>query len=71
MEDFLPVAWIVEAQVPQARTGKTFEEEMSVRTLSTYLLQIFCKINLDSKVIVKSTLGPNNNLWRNSYLWPE
>ena len=37
-----------------------------IRTLSTTLLQIFCKIIPNSKSIVKSTIDPDDNSWMNS-----
>ena len=46
--------------------GKIFEGEMLIRTLPTTLLQIFCKIILNSKVIVKSIIDPDDNSWMNS-----
>ena len=46
--------------------GKLFEWEMLIRTLPTTLLQIFCKIILNSKIIVQSILDPDDNSWMNS-----
>ena len=46
---------------------KIFEGEMLIRTLSTTLLQIFCKIILNSEVIVKSIIDPDDNFLRNSF----
>ena len=40
---------------------------MSVKTLPTYLLQIFSKIFPYSRVIVKSIVNPDNNFKRNSF----
>ena len=40
---------------------KIFEGEMLIRTLPTTLLQIFCNISCNSKVIVKSIIDPDNN----------
>ena len=37
---------------------------MSIRTSSTILLQIFCETILDSKVIVKSVIAPDDNILR-------
>ena len=45
---------------------KIFEREMFIRTSSTTFPQIFFKIILDSKVIIKSTEDPDDNFWRNS-----
>ena len=39
---------------------------MLYRTLSTTLLQIFCVIIFNIKVIAKSIIDPEDNLWRNS-----
>ena len=39
-----------------------FQEGMLIRTSPTTLLQIFCKIILNSQVIVKSIIDPDNNL---------
>ena len=39
---------------------------MLIRTLSTTFLKIFCKIILNSKVIVKSIFNPDNKFWRKS-----
>ena len=41
---------------------KIFEEELFVGTLSTTLLQIFCKFTLHSKVIFKSMKGPEDTV---------
>ena len=43
--------------------------EILLRTQSTTLLQILCKIILNSKVIVKNSLEPDDNFSRNSYAW--
>ena len=40
---------------------KIFLGEMSIRILSTTLFQIFCKIILNFKVIVKSIIDPDGN----------
>ena len=45
---------------------KIFQGEMLFRTLPTTLLQIFCKIILNSKVIVKRIFDPDDTFWRNS-----
>ena len=45
---------------------KIFEEGMFLKTFSTTLLQIFCKISINSKVIIKSIIDPDDNCWRNS-----
>ena len=42
-----------------------FKAEMFIGALSPTLLQIFCKIILNSKVIVKSIIDPDDNFWRN------
>ena len=42
--------------------GKIFEGEMLTITLPTILLQIFSKIILHYKVIVKSMIYPGNNI---------
>ena len=42
---------------------KIFEREM----LTTTLLQIYCKIVLNSKVIVKSIFVPDDNFWNTKY----
>ena len=40
--------------------------EMVIRTLSTTILQILCKIFSNSKVIVKSITGQDDIFWKNS-----
>ena len=44
--------------------SKIFDGEMSVRTVPTTLLQIFCKTILTFKVIVKGIIDPDDNFWR-------
>ena len=44
---------------------KIFDGEMSIRTLPTTLLQFFCKNILNIKVIIKSTIDPEDNFLRN------
>ena len=39
---------------------------MFITTLPITLHQMFCKINVDSKVIFKSIIDPDDNRWRNS-----
>ena len=46
--------------------GKIFYGEMLIKTLPKTLLQIVCNIIVNSKVIVKSILVPDDNCWRNS-----
>ena len=46
--------------------GKIFEGEMVMRTVRTTLLQIFCKIILISKVIIKSIIDQDDNSWMKS-----
>ena len=46
--------------------AKVFEEEMLMKTLPTALLQLFCKIFLNLKVIVQSIIDPDDNSMRNS-----
>ena len=46
--------------------GKIFEGEILIRTLPTILLEIFCKIILNPKVIVKSIHDPDDNSVMNS-----
>ena len=48
--------------------GKIFEGEMFIRTLPITLLQIFCKIIFNCKVIVKSIPGPDDNFYRKSLM---
>ena len=45
---------------------KIFHGEMSIRILLTTLFQIFRKIILNFKVIVKSIIDPDDNFQRNS-----
>ena len=45
---------------------KIFQGEMSIRILSTTIFQIFCKIILNFKVIVKGIIDPDDNFQRNS-----
>ena len=47
---------------------KIFIGEMLIRTLPTSLLQIFCKIILNSKVIVKSIIDPDDNFCNNGLM---
>ena len=42
---------------------------MSIRTLPTTLRQIFCKTNLDFKVIAKTIIDPDNNFRWHSYVF--
>ena len=42
---------------------------MLIKTLPTTLHQIFCKIILNSEVIVKSIKDPDDNVKRNSQAW--
>ena len=44
---------------------KIFDGEMLIRSLPTTLLEIFCKIMVISKVILKSIIDPDDNCWRN------
>ena len=50
----------------QKHSFENFVREMLIRTLSTNLLQIFCEIFLNSKVIVKSIIDPDDNFYGNS-----
>ena len=45
---------------------KIFDGDMLIRTLTTTLLQIFLKINLNFQVIVKSIKDPDDNFKMNS-----
>ena len=45
----------------QQDSGETSDGKIFIRTLTTTLLQIFCKIILNSEVIVKSILNPDDN----------
>ena len=54
---------------------KIFDGEMLVRTYPTTLPQMFCKIIFNFKVMVKSSLGPDDYLLRNGlrsvlYIFP-
>ena len=40
---------------------KIFEEGMFLKTFSTTLLQKFCKISINSKVVIKSIIDPDDN----------
>ena len=40
--------------------GKNFEGEMLIRTVPTTVLQIYYKITLNSKVIIKSIIDPDD-----------
>ena len=44
----------------KANLGKIFEGEMLFKGLQTTLLQIFCKIILNFKVVIESIIGPDN-----------
>ena len=37
---------------------------MLIRTIPTTLFQIFCKIIPNSKVIIKSVINSDNNIWQ-------
>ena len=50
----------------QKHSLENFVRELLIRTLSTNLLQIFCEIFLNSKVIIKSIIYPDNNFYGNS-----
>ena len=50
----------------QRHSKKTFDGEMLIRTLTTTLLQISCKNFLNSKVIVKNIIDPDNHFLGNS-----
>ena len=45
---------------------KIFDGEMIIRTLPATLLQVFCKNILNSKIVVKSISGPDDNFLWNS-----
>ena len=45
---------------------KIFDREMLIKTLPTTLLQILLQVVLYYKVIVKSTIVPDDNFYRNS-----
>ena len=45
---------------------KRFDGEMSISTLPTTLLQIFCEIILNFKVIVKGSIDPEDKFLWNS-----
>ena len=45
---------------------KIIHGEMSIRILSATLFQIFCKIILNFKEIVKGIIDPDDNFQRNS-----
>ena len=45
---------------------KIFHGKMLIKILSTTHFQIFCKIILNFKVIVKSIIYPDDNFRRNS-----
>ena len=51
---------LVMFKVTKAIFKKIFEEELFIRTLSTTLLQIFCKCMLYSKVIFKNMIIPDD-----------
>ena len=62
---FIPVAAKTARQFWRYLTNKSniqkiFEEELFIATLSTTLLQIFCKVMLHSKIIFKSMSGPDD-----------
>ena len=49
---------------------KYFEGEILIRTLATTPLQIFFKIILDTEVIIKSMIDPDDNFAsKNSQAW--
>ena len=47
---------------------KIFDGEMFIRISIITLLQIFCKINLNSEIVVISIRDPDDNFWRDPYL---
>ena len=59
----ISISGISQFQVYQAKQllGKYFEGGMLIRTLPATFLQIFCKIILNSKVIVKNIIDPDDN----------
>ena len=42
--------------------GNIFKVEMFIRSIPTPLLKILCKFNSNSKFILKSIIGPDDNL---------
>ena len=50
----------------KSKAGEMFEGELLFRTLLTTFLQIFCKINLNSKISVEGFIDLANNFLRNS-----
>ena len=49
----------------ESRAWKIFDREMLIKKLLTTPLQIFCKIILIFKVVIKSIKGRNDNILRN------
>ena len=47
----------------KSKVGKIFDGEMFIRTRPTNLLQIFCKMIVNFKVIVKSMKDPDDTRW--------
>ena len=45
--------------------GKIYGGEMLSTSLLSVFVQIFCQIILDSEIIVKSILGPDDDFQRN------
>ena len=58
---------IVDKFSSESLVWKMFEGEMLIITLSTTLLEIFCKIILNFQVIVKSFTDPKDNFKKTSY----
>ena len=58
--------WPAAKEFIESKVVNLFEGEMFIRTLSTTLLQIFRKRTLSLKVIIKSIIDPDENVWRNS-----
>ena len=55
--------WVNPLMLTAAKSSLTIlMGEMFIRRLSTTLLQIFCKIILNSEVIVKIIIDPDDNL---------
>ena len=55
---------ILKKSCRQKHSEEIFDGEMSIRKIPTTLPQIFCKMIINCKDIVKSIIDPDDNFWR-------
>ena len=58
---------VAKSEIFEVRVWKIFGGEVLITTLATTPLQIFCKKNSNSQVIVKNVIDSDDNFSRNSY----